>query len=355
MLPDKLSRLNFRYSMVCYALEYGISACARHYSTTRKTVQLWVRRYDGQVGKESLSNQSRVGQEHPLKLPAGISEAIVAYRQKMKNLVGARVIAEHLNLTCSVKTVHKILKQNGLVRKQPKTWQKRKDMSAVRAQYRPFEKIQMDIKYLQDIPEIYPAYVKGDIPRFMISARDYKTGWLFLAFTNRLDAKSTGIYANYLIQRLKTAGVDLSHVSIQTDNGREFVDRLKNRTTLFQNVLHERVCHKVIPPASPTFNSDVETYHKLVENEFLKLEDFINFPDFISKAYLYMLYFNFFRKNRNRGNKSPVQLLAEDRSDINPIGISFPPILCDYYYQNPLAITDPVYFKGLPLTSLIII
>lgn len=349
-MADKQSRLNLRYSLVSYALEHGISACARYYHTTRRTVQLWVRRYDGQVGKESLATKSRIGQNHPLKLPEKTSEAIIAYRKKTKNLLGARVIADHLSLACSVKTVHKILRQNGLVRKQKKTWQRRKDMSAVRAQYQPFEKIQLDIKYLQDIPEIYPAYLKGDLPRFLISARDYKTGWLFLAFTNRLDASSTGIYANYLIQRLKTAGVDLSRVAIQTDNGREFVDRLKHVTTIFQKVLQDRVEHQIIPPASPRFNSDVETYHKLVENEFLKLEDFHSFPDFASKAYLYMLYFNFFRKNRNRGNKSPVQLLAEDRNKINPFSISFPPILCDNYFNNPLAISDPVYFNGLPLT-----
>jgi len=350
-MPDPKSRCLFRYQLVSYALEHGIAACARDYRTTRRTVQLWVRRYDSESGTESLKSRSRVGQNHPQKLPEQDRERIISFRKKTKNQLGARTIVDFLDLKCSAKTVHKIIKQNGLVPKQAKRWQRRKDMSAIRALYKPFEKIQMDIKYLNDIPECYPAYLKGDIPKFMISARDYKTGWLFLAFTNYLDPISTGIYSQYLIQNFEKAKIDISGLSIQTDNGKEFVDRLKHRTTYFQKVLAGKVHHHVIPPASPRFNSDIESFHRLVENEFLKLEDIESFPCFVSKAYLYSIYFNFYRKNRNRGNKTPFQLLEEDERKLDPYMLSFPPIFCDRYRKDSLAMDSPVYFNWLPLSN----
>jgi len=351
MIPDSKSRYSFRYSMVVYAKAHGISACAREFNTTRRTVQLWVRRYDSQIGVESLKNKSRVGQNHPLKLPEETRQRIIRFRQETKNQLGARQMISILGLKCSPKTVNKILKQNGMIKVRPTKWKKRWDMSAIRAQYKPFQKIQMDVKYLNDIPECYPAYCKGDVPKFMISARDYKTGWLFLGFSNRLDAVATGIFAKYLIHHLERAGIDLSQVSIQTDNGVEFVDRMLNTRTFFQDTVEQYVQHKVIPPASPRFNSDVEAFHGRVENEFLKLEDFYSFPDFVSKAWLYMIYFNLFRKNRNRNNMTPSDIISIDNNMLRSMNLLMPPVLCDVLRNDYLNLKDPVYFNGLPHTK----
>jgi transposase len=332
-----------------YALEHGISACARKYNTTRRTVQLWLRRYDSQSGVVSLKVKSRVGQNHPQKVQEEIRQRIIAFRKETKNQLGARPIVDLLRLSCSPKTVNKIIKQNGLIQKRATKWKKRWDMSAIRAQYKPFQKIQIDTKCLHDIPECYPAYCRGDVPKFMFSARDYKTGWLFTSFSNRLDSVSTSIFAKYLIDRLQKAGIDLSQVSFQTDNGKEFVDRLKNTTTCFQEAMDGVVEHRIIPPASPRYNSDVETFHGRVESEFLKLEDFNSFPDFITKACLYNIYFNMFRKkNRDRGNKTPAELLLLDSPDSNRHSLIIPPIICDAF-RNDCYNNDPVYLKGLPL------
>ncbi|MCK9557838.1 MAG: hypothetical protein M0R50_07350, partial [Candidatus Cloacimonetes bacterium] len=37
-----------------------------------------------------------------------------------------------------------------------------------------------------------------------------------------------------------------------------------------------------------------------------------------------------------------------------PMKLIFPPILCDAFRNDYLIINDPVYFKGLPLTSLFV-
>ena len=346
--PDSTSRANFRYCLVVYAKEHGISAAAREFNTTRPTVQKWVRRYDSQEGVESLKNQSRIGQNHPDKISEEARQRIIAFRKDTKNQLGARRIIEILGLDYSAKTVNKILKHSGLIKKTPTKWKKRWDMSIIRAQYKPFQKIQIDVKYLNDMPNCYEAYCKGDIPKFMISARDYKTGWLFMGFTNYLDSKSTGIYAQYLIQGLKNAGVDMSEVTFQTDNGKEFVDRMTSQPTFFEKVLKDQVKHRAIPPASPRYNSDIEAFNGRVESEFFNLEDFNSYPDFASKALLYNVYFNMLRKNRNRNNKTPADILTMENKKVKPLNMMLPPIACDLLRNDYINSMDPVKFKGLP-------
>jgi len=46
-----------------------------------------------------------------------------------------------------------------------------------------------------------------------------------------------------------------------------------------------------------TLQSDVETVHRLVEDEFFDLESFASRGDFLAKAFTYQLYFNLVRPN----------------------------------------------------------
>ena len=69
--------------------------------------------------------------------------------------------------------------------------------------------------------------------------------------------------------------------------------------------------HTSAPPAAHTNQSDVETVHRRIENEFFDLESFRNRPEFFAKASLYQLYFNLVRPNSHKGNLSPWQILHQ--------------------------------------------
>jgi hypothetical protein len=47
--------------------------------------------------------------------------------------------------------------------------------------------------------------------------------------------------------------------------------------------------HVRIPPAAQTYQSDVETVHRLEEDEFFDLEDFASRGDFLAKVHTYQL------------------------------------------------------------------
>ncbi|HUV87406.1 MAG TPA: hypothetical protein VMX79_09865 [bacterium] len=69
-----------------------------------------------------------------------------------------------------------------------------------------------------------------------------------------------------------------------------------------------------IPPRAAAFNSDVEAFHRLVRDEFYRLERFHGLKYFLGKAYTYVAYFNLHRPNRYRDNKTPFDIA----SSLNP-------------------------------------
>jgi hypothetical protein len=174
---------------------------------------------------------------------------------------------------------------------------------------------------------------------------------VFLGFTNYKDDISTAIFADYVIEYLKGLDYDVKDIVFQTDNGTEFVDILYRNDTIFEEILAKhKVRHVCIPPKSPTFNSDVESFHNTIEHEFYDIEKFTSLISFLIKAFIYQTYYNHIRKIRTRGNKSPVQIVAEYEKKLKPSNLCFLPILCDSFRKNFLANYKTGYFKGLPTT-----
>ncbi|MFA5498783.1 MAG: helix-turn-helix domain-containing protein, partial [Candidatus Cloacimonadia bacterium] len=308
-LIDQISKQKYRKSLVDVALKYGISEAARQFNTTRKTVRKWVKRYE-EGGYEALKNSNR--SKRTSKVPAEVKEKIIETRKTYKSW-GAYRIRVQMDLTHSLTTIHRILVEEGLIKKKKKKYQRRKDMSEIRKQYGPFEKIQVDIKYLTDIPEIALFLRWNNMPLYQITARDYRTGIQYICYCYEKTSTNCGIFIDYLCSHLKESGIDLSKVVFQTDNGKEFVSDSTKKMSLFEEIVTIKygATHQRIPPGRPTYNSDVETVHKLIEDEFYCVEEFSSKKDFILKAFSYQIFFNRLRKNRNREDKTPLQILKD--------------------------------------------
>ena len=352
-MMDVSGKLNYRWNMVKYAQREGISEAAKVYNTTRKTARLWVNRYlEG--GLKALKNKSRCEQNFPHKMPKAIEKRIIKLRQKYP-FWGARRIKDHLQLDYSQVIINKKLKQAGLIKKKKRRYKQRKEraeyMKKIRNSYKPFQKIQVDIKYLTEIPEIIGDLRYYKLPKYQITARDYKTGYQYIGFSYEKTSTAAGIYIDYLCQKLKNAGIEVSKITFQTDNGTEFVSNSKNKLSLFEEIVTEKykARHKRIPPASPNYNGDVETVHNLIENEFYKVETFKSNQDMILKTFAYLIYFNNFRKNRNRENQTPKDILKIDSKKTCQNKLNFKPIIVDEYIKDIRNIKMPGYFYCLPV------
>ena len=145
--------------------------------------------------------------------------------------------------------------------------------------------------------------------------------------------RNVGIFALYLCSYLKKIGIDLSKVEFQSDNGSEFIgswNRKKGKTAYERVIESFKTKTSQIPPGRCTYNSDVEAVHRIIEDEFYDMENFKSKVNFLSKSYTYMLYFNYLRKFRYKGYKSPIEILENINTNIKLKQIAkFKPVILD--------------------------
>ena len=344
----KEGKLNYRWNLVKTAEREGISEATRLYKTTRKTVRKWLSQYK-EEGVKGLENKSRLQQKFPNRIPDDITAKILETRRKHMNW-GARRIIEQMNLPYSHSTVHKKLKQAGLIQKKKKRYMRRRDMSQIRKKYGPFQKIQVDVKYLTDMPELAAFLRWNNLPLYQITARDYRTGAQFIGYSYDKTSTATGIFIDYLCNHLQRSGINLEKSVFQTDNGSEFVSKSLKRKSLFEDIVTKKfkATHKRIPPARPTYNSDVESAHRLIEDELYCVEEYSSERDFMIKAFSYQVYFNRFRGNRNRENKTPLEILTKCKKMAWQSALDIQPIIVDRFYGHIERIKTGGYFYCVP-------
>src|SRR6266404_9987383 len=199
-------------------------------------------------------------------------------------------------------------------------------------------------KDLNDIPRYWPQAQAFDLPAVEYTAREVRSGLLFWAFAQRRSAAASSVFAARIQQHLDRCGISLRDLVWQTDNGSEFIgghDR-RGHLTGFPSALGDSQ-HVRIPPAAHTFQSDVETVHRLVEDEFFDLESFHSRGDFLAKAFTYQLYFNLARPNSHKENQTPWQIIQR-LAPRSPLELCLlPPVFLVYYLNDSGGYDVPSY------------
>jgi len=259
MIRAKNPRFDLRLKLVRFAKTHGIRPAARYFRSARNTVRLWLARFETQ-GNEGLKDRSRAPKSCPHQTPKEVERKVVAARKRIP-YYGPRRLKDEFDLECSEGAIARILRQRGLTRRPRKKAQKKNDLRAVKAAYRAFKLLQVDVKYLTDIAHYWPQMRALGLPPFQFTCRDVKTGALFLAFAQERSVSHACLFIRRILAHLRAHGVDLSAVTVQTDNGPEFDgtrQRLADRGFL-HSIAALGAAHRYIPPAHPNANADVET------------------------------------------------------------------------------------------------
>jgi transposase len=321
---------DYRLKMVEYAIKYGKSAASREFRTTRKTVRKWAGRYE-QNGLEGLKDLPKAPKHIPHKMSLEKEAEIVAIREGHPAW-GAYRIKNLYDVAGGQSAIHRVMKQAGLIRRKKRRWRKRKDLSELKKKLTFFEKSQVDVKDLSDIYQYWPFMKRLSLPRYEYTLRELSTGAGFLGYANKCNATYASRFAYYVIKHLESCGIDPKKMKIiiQTDNGSEFVGSVRKRPgrrSGFQKILDRaHVEHMQIPPRCSWMQGDVETYHKLIEDELYDVESYDGHEEFMGKMYAYTLFFNYERKNRNRDNKAPIEILRERFPEVDEGVLNLPPI-----------------------------
>ena len=331
----------FRHQIVLSVEERGIKATARVFSCSRNTVRKWYRRWQ-EHGYKGLKSLSRRPRRSPNATPAGECDDLVKLKKKYKRL-GAEAIRVLEGLSRSPRTMRKVWRERGVSsRKRRKKHQTKQNLREVKRQWQLFQQIDEDTKYLNDIPEYYFQMMRKGLPKIQFTARDVTSGLLYMGFGQERSATNATLFARYLNKELQARGADISRTIRQTDNGSEYIGHIQAKKTSPYTLAVEEVAgqiHRTIPAGAHTFQSDVETAHNLVEVEFYELEHFENVDDFMRKAYQYQIFFNLFRPNSYKENKTPWQLAKEKQPDLSKEIALIPPVYIEDLMNKELEIS----------------
>ena len=324
-----------RYELVHYAKRHGIKPAARMFNTTPKTVRKWVRRWEP-GSMQGLSDQSRAP-HHPAKRISQAQRQKAIQLKKALPSFGAERIKRDYDLSISVKAIRRIWREEGLVKKKRRKHKTKQDLRAVKAKWRLFEQTCMDTKALDDIPELWPQIRRLKLPKVQYTAREVVSGMQFIAYAKERALCSATLFGELLSEHLLRCGVDLNACRIQTDNGSEFIGSWNARhDSIFTKAVTSvpGLEHPTIPPSAHTWQADVETVHRLIEDEFYEVERFSNRENFLQKAASYNLWFNVARKNSYKGHRTPWEIASERNPNLNPKLPTLPPVYLDKMFQQ---------------------
>ena len=306
-----------RLKMVRYAAEHGVKPAAREFGCEPRIVRKWLRRWrEDNHSRRSLMDRSRAPKTCPHKTPAAVEKQVLRERDRAPCL-GARRLRDFCAIPASEGAIARILRQNGRTQRRKKKYEKKRDMRAVKARLAAFEHLQIDTKYLNDIPFYVEQMARNRaLPRFQYTARDVKTGATFLGFGAELSGAHASCFAAAVLRHLERCGHPRRGTVVQTDNGQEYsgVERKVKRDRGFTHVVRDLFGaeHRFIPPGKKNHQADVETLHERIEAEFLDLERFASRCDFFEKASMWQLWWNITRQNGYKGGRTPDAILLEE-------------------------------------------
>jgi transposase InsO family protein len=225
---------------------------------SKRSLERWVRAYR-QAGAQALIPRSTQPKSSPEETPIHIKETVITLRKKT-GLCAQKLhwrLQREQDLVVPVRTIGKILKNEGLVRRYRV---KRVKYKYLRAQRLPGELVEIDVKYV-------PSPVQGR-QYYQYTAIDTASRWRYLRI---FDEQST----HHSIRFLEDVMGRFPHpiTAIKTDNHSTFTNYYtgtNKRSDATVKQIHglDRYCatqgiiHYLIDPGKPAQNGTVERSHR---------------------------------------------------------------------------------------------
>lgn len=279
-----------RLDMVHMAYEHGYKYTARIFNTERNTVKKWCRRYalEGKKGlydrnKRPHNSPNRIKQSAIDKITEAVKDAVSKGKYiTVKNIRKKTKIKEYDDTTIN-RYINIALNKKQRKKKSDKTT----GASVLFKEFlKPFEIIQIDIKYLTDIDNLKPYFKTQNLAKYQITARDVYTGFPLVAYCHEKSPMYTKIFLEEVLTPFlkQFKYLDFRDITIQTDNGTEFTNKYINtkdgreaKDTEFTIYIAKRFKkHRTNIPGHCTQNSEVESFHWDIERDCLAWDDIYN-------------------------------------------------------------------------------
>lgn len=277
----------------------------------KRSLERWVAVYK-KKGEAVLEPKSTEPKKYRVETPIWLKERVIEIRKKTKKCaLKIHWQLEKEGVIINARTVGKILKKEGLVRKYRV---KRIKYKYIRAERKPGELIEIDVKYV-------PGPVAGR-QYYQYTAIDTASRWRHLEV---YDEQTTYHSICFLSTILKLFPHHIQ--AIKTDNGSVFTNYYlgtNKRSDLTVKAIHalDKFCadngivHYLIDPGKPAQNGTVERSHREDEEKFYQENIFQDLSDLKRKLRKWNMYYNNLEHCGLNG-KTPNEYLKEYQL-INP-------------------------------------
>lgn len=268
-MPNNQQEERYRWIKPILSKEITIRKMVEICPFSERTIKYWLSRYR-EYGMEGLGDRSRRPKSQPNELDIRTKERIIELRRETKlcaQKMGYRLRKEGIDV--HVRTIGKILKQEGLVRKYRT---KKLRYRYIKTPPSPGELVEIDIKYV-------PNRVKSR-RYYQYTAIDCASRWRYLEI---YEDMGNGSALEFLNNVLKIAPFRIR--AVKTDNGACFTNRytgyLKSSTP-HNPKLHSfdlacqkyNIIHYLIDPGKPAQNGKVERSHRTDQEMFYERNTF---------------------------------------------------------------------------------
>lgn len=311
-MANTIKEERLRWILPIVRKEAGLVSVARICPYGKRTLERWVSLYK-HGGRDALEPRSTEPKRYRTETPIWLKERVVEIRKKTRKC--ARKIHWQLqkeNIQLHERTIGKILKKDGLVRK----YRVRKvKYKYIRAERQPGELIEIDVKYV-------PGRVAGK-RYFQYTAIDCASRWRYLRVF-----ESQGSWES--IKFLKDVmGRFPHHIhAIKTDNGSIFTNHyvgMNKRSDMTVKMIHgldmfcgeNNIIHYLIDPGKPAQNGTVERSHRSDQESFYDQNTFSSLSDLKRKLKVWNIEYNNL-EHCGLDGKTPNEYLVEYQSTNPP-------------------------------------
>jgi len=286
-MPKSTSEEKYRWIKPIIDKEISIKQLVKVCPFSERTVKYWLARHK-KLGMIGLENESTRPKSQPNETPIRIRERVIEMRKENKlcaQKLWYKLRKENINI--DVRTIGKIIKSEGLVRK----YRIRKlQYKYIKPSMAPGDLIEIDIKYV-------PGLIRGK-RYYQYTAIDCATRWRHLEIYENGDNEST---LKFLAKLINIAKFRIR--AIKTDNGSCFTNRyigyLKSRNP-FNPRLHPldiecqrlNIIHYLIDPGKPAQNGRVERSHRTDQEMFYDRNEFKTVLGLKKKIRQWNFYYN---------------------------------------------------------------
>ncbi|OGD89375.1 hypothetical protein A3F45_00575 [Candidatus Curtissbacteria bacterium RIFCSPHIGHO2_12_FULL_41_17] len=301
----------------------NIADCAQTFGIQRPVV------YDI-INKEKegdLCDRSKAPKTCPFQTSTTVEDKVLEVKNKT-HLGPKRLsiyLAKYENLTVAYGTIRHILRRNkGRITYKVKGRRKQEKREFVDwYSARPFEIVQMDIKFIRDHKALTANQIihldTYEVPNYQWDAIDVNSRFKLIAYSREKSWTNGLMFYLWVISYLRSHGVT-AKIIFTVDHGEEFGGKSWFKVTELRKLISGFGCRLIQNhKGHPEENAHLERSHKTDDDEFyiprvLKIR---GERDLLDEALAYNYYYNNVREHSSLGYKTPYQHLKEQMPGID--------------------------------------